>query len=132
MTISASQIERTFGLIIELIDLLKEPSLVFTPNRHASAQTSGVRTPDGITAAVSSPSVRAPWDPLAIQFGDSLIMNLESQEEGSDKGRKRRRTTDTDFALSGTSLETFMPGDWNPALDLDTQDFLINPVEFEI
>jgi hypothetical protein len=133
--IRASQIECIFEKILELVQLIQHPALDMSTTADIVASGSEVLDPDTsfntmfgdlpITTALSNTALsntalsntNASWDFLSSPFPD-LMMNLSSQPDCTDDGRKkRRRTEDIDLSITDESSLSCFPHSRHVGLD---------------
>lgn len=120
----ASQVERTFGSILELIQLLRYGGPDLSPSYDVTDPSYQVRTPNtssigtgagDLPVATMLPSTDMSWDFLTSPFEDTT-MSFGSQPEVREERRKRPRTSDMDFSIDSDSLVSFLPTGWDSVL----------------
>lgn len=123
----ASQVERTYGHILELILLMRRGGLHRSPSYDTVGPESQIQTPTGsslgsgsgdFSAATTLPHTDTSWDFITSPFSfENTMLCSGSQSRDGDKGRKRPRTSEVDFTMDGDSFISFPLATWNPALD---------------
>ncbi|RYP10951.1 hypothetical protein DL765_007954 [Monosporascus sp. GIB2] len=126
----ASQVERTFGHVLEVIKILRHGRVDQTRRYNPPNPTPPTWTPPSsgrlgsttgdFSAAISLSGIDTPWDLFNIPFTDTMV-NMSSDKEGNGEKRKRPRTSSIDSPIDAESQVPCLPGDWSSVLNLEEQ-----------